>query len=255
MKKTKIRNTPKGNKKLKKITLKDKLAQIYNSVDLRTTCCRNLTCCSIGCPSMNMCEFTQLMQEIWNKESKERKSDLICKSLEYFFHNDFAKFGMETMQKKCMLLDEGNKGCSYYESRPLNCRLYGLWPEDVYKARVDRFEKAYQGLLTRDQLPLNTQCPNVRRVDPSKPLTKEVFDEMFARLDDLDRQIVGFSSVQIKNRENYRTLHDWILYKVFGEEFLSAMTTFMMAASKEVIADQLEQIKVAARARFMKEEK
>jgi Fe-S-cluster containining protein len=249
VKKTKIRNEP---KKTKKITLKDKLAQIYNTADLRTTCAHNCSCCKVACPSMNFSEYTQLMQEIWDKESKERKSDLICKSLEYFFHNDFNKFGMETMVKPCMLLDD--KGmCSYYESRPLNCRLYGLWPEDVYKARVDRFEKAYQGLLTRDQLPLNTQCPNVRRVDPSKPLTKEVFDEMFARLDDLDRQIIGFSNVQIKNRENYRTLHDWILYKIFGSETLSNLTTFMMAANKETIADQLEQIKIAARARFSKD--
>lgn len=251
MKKTKVRNTP---KKTKKITLKEKLARIYNSADLRTTCAHNCTCCKTACPQMNYSEFTQLQQEIWEKESKEQKADMICKSLEYFFHHQFEKFGMETMIKPCMLLDD--KGlCKYYSSRPLNCRIYGLWPEDVYKERVDKFEKAYQGLLTRDQLPLNTQCPNVKRVDNSKPLTKEVFDEMFAQLDYLDQQIGGFTGLQIRNRENYRTLHDWLLLKIFGEDFLSAMTTFMMAADKQVITDQLEAVKQVAREKFMKEGK
>jgi Fe-S-cluster containining protein len=167
---TKKKSTPSlrvlGNKKNKKrATLKDKLQKVYHdTIDLSTTCSGRCECCKAACPAMNYCEFTQLVKEVWDKESLQSKTELICKSIEYFFKNEYEKWGMDTLVKPCMLLDAEDR-CKYYESRPLSCRMYGQWPDDVYKARVDKFEKAYEGLLKREELPLNTQCPFVERVD------------------------------------------------------------------------------------------
>ena len=135
-----------------------------------------------------------------------------------------------------------------------NCRLYGLWPEKDYTERVDKFEKAYSDLgLKRKDLPLNTQCPNVKRVDESKELTTEVINNLFAQLDVLDAQIGGFSSLKIQNKENYRTFHDWLLLKVFGEDFLIKFTTFMLAANKNVITDQIKVLRDVIREKFAKD--
>jgi len=238
--------------KTKKISLKERLDRIYNSVNLKTTCCNQTVCCKIGCPQMNFSEFTSLITKLWDSSNKADKIEMICKSVEYFFHNEFEKFGMETMIKPCMLLNEGDegKGCSCYENRPLSCRMYGLWPEEMYRARVDKFEKAYEGLLKRDELPLNTQCPNVKRVDDSQPLTKEIIEDLYKQLDDLDFRIGGFTKAQIDNRENYRTFHDWLLLKVLGEDRLVLLTTFMKAAKKETIEAQVETLKQVLKETF-----
>ena len=133
--------------------------------------------------------------------------------------------------------------CRVYETRPLNCRLYGLWPKEEYEKRVDRFEKVYAPLgLKRSDLPLNTQCPFVKRVDDSTPITTEVIAEMFAKLDRIDEEVGQFSKLQISQKENYRTFHDWLLLKVLGEDWLVKLTTFCMAATREVMEDQIKAI-------------
>ena len=235
----------------KRLSLKEKLNRIYNTVDLRTTCNGKISCCKVAMPSHNYSEFVQILNEIWNKENDETKVQVIQSAIEYFFKYDYDKWGMATLLKPCMLLDDKGK-CSYYENRPLSCRLYGLWPESSYKARVDKFEKAYEGKLTRDQLPLNTQCPNVKRVDDSVPLTQEIIQSLFSQLDELDLKMQKFTNAQITNRENYRTFHDWFLWTFFGEQWLSTMTDFILKATKEQMEDQLKAINDVVKDKFAK---
>jgi len=238
--------------KAKRITLKDKLHKIYyDTVNLDTTCNGRCECCKVAMPQMNYCEFSQLINEIWDTTSKSEKIDLICKSIEYFFHNEFEKWGMESLIKPCQLLSADGK-CRYYDSRPLNCRIYGLWPEDVYKERVDKFAKVYEDLIKREELPLHTQCSYVKRVDESKPLTTEIIDSLFCQLDELDSQISGLTKSQIGQRENYRTFHDWLLFKVYGEDWLVKLTSFIVAADKNAMVDLIEQLKKATREQLAK---
>jgi len=248
--KAKRTHTPKVKKDAIQVDLKAVLQGIYNNViDLKTTCKGTCECCKVAMPTMSYSEFSQLITEIWDNEANETKIDLICKCIEYFFHNEFEKFGMETMVKPCMLLDDKGR-CEYYESRPLNCRLYGLWPDHVYKERVDKFEKAYDGLLKRDEIPLNTQCPHVKRVDETEELTEEIIEELFQALDDLDAKIGYFSNAQIKQGENRRTFHDWMLLKIWGEEGLSNLTTVMLGLDKEGVDDQINAFKGVIREKF-----
>jgi len=250
-KKVKKTKQPKPQKQKRiQVDLKAVLQGIYTKViDLNTTCEGRCECCKVAMPTMAYSEFSQLITEIWDNEANESKIDLICKCIEYFFHYEFSKFGMDTMIKPCMLLD-GDGKCEYYESRPLNCRLYGLWPDDMYKTRVDKFEKAYEGLLERKDIPLNTQCPYVKRVNDSEELTEEIIEELFKALDDLDSKIGYFSSTQIKNGENRRTFHDWMLFKIWGEDNLSSLTALMLGLDKEGIEDQIKAFKNVIREKF-----
>jgi len=233
-------------------TLYKKLNDIYNSVNLETTCKGRTECCKVAMPQMNNCEFTQIINNIWNNRSKGEKIALVCKSIEYFFKNEFEKFGTETLIKPCMLLGEDGL-CSEYDGRPLSCRLYGLWPYETYKARVDKFAKAFEGLLERDELPLHTQCPFVNRVDDSDPLTDEVINGLFSKLDQLDIAIGDFTEAQVSQKENYRTFHDWLLLKVFGEERLSALTSFMIAADKKLLNEQIDALSEVIKSKFSKD--
>lgn len=251
--KSKIKNYLNKKPKTHKVELKEVLHSIYyGTVNLDTTCQGTCQCCKVACPGMNYCEFSQLVNEIWKTGSRNQKIELISKSIEYFLHNQYEKFQMKTLIKPCMLLSNDGK-CSYYEQRPLNCRLYGLWPEDMYKERVDKFEKAYEGLLKREELPLNTQCPNVKLKNDSQPLTQEIIETLFKQLDDLDAKIGNFTDNQIRQKENYRTFHDWLLLKIFGEDWLVKLTQFMMAASHDTIDAQIDCLKNVIKEKFAKD--
>jgi len=229
-----------GSKDVKRVTLKKKLDSIYeNNANLETTCEGICECCKVAMPQMNYCEFVQMLSEAWSRENKEAKIALICKSIEYFFRTEFEKWNIDSLIKPCMLLDENCK-CKYYESRPLNCRLYGLWPDEIYERRVSKFAKAYDGLLKREEIPLNKQCPHVKRVDESVELTEELLEKMFAQLDNIDFRMKKFTPTQIENKENYRTFHDWLLWTFFGEDWLMTMSTFVMQATREVMEDQMK---------------
>ncbi len=250
----KIKNyIPKTMGKTKMKSLKSKLHDVYyGNINLDTTCKGSVICCETAMPQMNHCEFSQLINEIWDTTSRSEKIRLICTSLEYFFHYEFEKWGMQTLIKPCMLLSEEGK-CMFYESRPLSCRMYGLWPEESYKERVDKFEKAYEGLLTREKLPLNKQCPYVKRVDDSVELTSEVIEGLYSQLDDIDMKTKDFTPVQIEQKANYRTFHDWLLLRIYGENWLSDLTTLMLAADKNTIEETLNAIKDASAKQFSKD--
>ena len=214
-------------------TLQNKLQDVYNTVNLETTCCRQCVCCSVACPQMNYSEAVQIIDVVWANWETEEKRQLLMTSINYFFSN--------SMIKPCPLLDNESDtgGCRVYGDRPLNCRLYGQWPQDVYEQRVETFEKATG--FERKQLPLNTQCQHVKRVD-GEDLSEETINGLFAMVDNIDRQIGDFSDAQMDQRYNYRPIHDWLLAKFWGEEALVFWTEVFRAMTKEEIADLVEKL-------------
>jgi Fe-S-cluster containining protein len=215
------------------VTLRKKLRDIYDMVNLETTCCRQCVCCSVACPQMNFCEATQILDEVWSKWSQDDKKALVVKSMRYYFSN--------SMVKACPLLGEMEDelpGCRVYEDRPLNCRMYGQWPKEQYEKRVTTFQSITG--FRREDLPLNTQCDHVRRVDDSIELTGEIIDGLTSSLDLLDVRINKYKPEQIDKRFNYRTIHDWVLLKFLGEEKLTIITDFLLAAKREEVDDYLD---------------
>jgi Fe-S-cluster containining protein len=219
--------------KMKRRTLGDKLQKIYNQVNLQTSCCRQCACCLVACPQMNYSEAVNILDHIWQTWSKEKKKNLIVKSIKYFFSN--------SVLKACPMLGKGKDGtygCQVYDKRPLNCRMYGLWPADQYEKRVGDFMRATG--LERNEIPLNKQCGQVKRVDSSEQLTSELIDSLYDRLDALDKNMGSFSDEDFKFKANKRTIHDWVLAKFFGEQKLELMSQFLLAAEKEEIDNFIE---------------
>lgn len=240
------------NKKNKRTNLNSALQSIYNDkINLETNQTCECFCCKVAMPQINYSEFVNIVTSIWKKQTNEYKVDLICTSLEYFFKNQFEKWGIQSLVKPCMLLDKKTGLCTQYKIRPLNCRMYGLWPKEEYDKRVDRFAKAYAPYgLTKEDLPLNEQCDKVKRIDDKIPLTAEKISELFSDIDAIDKRIGDFSDLQIRQKENYRTFHDWLLLKIFGDQWLSLLTSFMLAATKEQIEEQIEILKATLRDKY-----
>ena len=239
-------------KRMKRTNLDSALQEIYyGKVNLDSTQTCECFCCKVAMPSMQFCEFTSIISHVWTKFGKEDKINLICTSIEYFLKNELEKFGIQTLVKPCMLLDRKTNLCRIYTKRPLSCRLFGLWPQDAYNARVERFAKAYApwGLSAGD-LPLNSQCALVKRNDDSVPLTNNLIGDLYASLDKIDKTIGNFSDLRISQKENYRSFHDWLLLKVFGEPWLEAMTNFLMAATREQIEDLIRALRVEVAKNF-----
>ena len=220
--------------------LQSTLKNVYEgSVNLETKMSCECVCCKVAMPQMNYSEFLQIVTNIWGNFSAVEKVNLINKSIEYYFKNDFEKWGIQSLVKPCMLQDDHDL-CKVYSDRPLSCRLFGIWPEEEYEKRVEKFAKAYgQYGLEKEDLPLFSQCQLVERVDASKEINMKVIEGLYAALDNIDKKVGDFSDLQVSQKINYRTFHDWIMFKVFGEKWLSDLTSFIMAATKEQLNDQL----------------
>jgi len=211
----------------KTTTLAAELEAVYAAENLSTVCCRQCTCCRVACPQMKFSEANNIIDTIWNKWDKADKKDLLVTSVKYYFS--------DSLIKPCPLLS-GNT-CRAYDIRPLNCRLYGLWPEDMWESRVEMFVKSTG--LDRDKIPLNRQCPNVRRADGLPPMTRDQIEKRFRALDAMDA-VLGISEAKIKSAWNYRTIHDWVLLKFWGEDVLVKWTNVILSSNKENRQDILE---------------
>lgn len=207
------------------ISLKDKVQSVYNHINLSTTCSGHCVCCNVACPQMNHSEFLVILDRIYNDCPKELRLYVLKKSIKYFFS--------QSIVKPCPLLD--GKRCSVYSDRPLSCRMYGLWPKEAYEERVTRFMEATG--LKREEIPLNTQCMYVKRVDESQPLTKEVIDGLYQALNDIDVSVQKYTPEQISKKYNQRTWHDWFMVTVFGEDNLADMSKFFLAAPTQEVVD------------------
>jgi len=208
-----------------KKTLGEKLKEIYKFEDLSTVCCRQCSCCRVACPQMKYSEALNIVDTIRKDWNKEDWADFLGVCVEYFFS--------KSLIKPCPLLD--GVECRVYDERPLNCRLYGLWPEDMYTKRVEGVSKMLR--LDKSEVPLNEQCQHVTRANNLPELTEEQINELFDALDSLDRDVGKFSTEQVRHYQNYRTVHDWALYFFFGEEWLVRMTQIAVSGTKENLSE------------------
>ena len=219
------------------VRLSEKLNEIYGlSGSLETSCCRQCSCCRVACPQMKYSEALQIITGIWNNWTKEEKRELLMTCIEYFFSRSLVK--------PCPMLSEST--CKVYKDRPLNCRLYGLWPKEMWEKRVETISKKLD--LEKEKIPLNTQCQFVQ-LKRGGALSEDAIQKMFDAIDALDIQILsgeqssstGADSKKksdgkvigmVRNNWNYRTIHDWILFFFWGEEKLASMTDVALIASK-----------------------
>src|ERR1035437_647304 len=107
------------------VPLETLIERVYTKEDLSTVCLRQCTCCRVACPQMKFCEASSIIDHIWATWSPEDKKKVLVDAVKYFFS--------DSLVKPCLML-KGNV-CQEYERRPLNCKLYGLWPSEAWESR------------------------------------------------------------------------------------------------------------------------
>jgi len=217
-------------------TLDEELQSIYlSNGDLSTTCIRQCNCCRVACPQMNYSEVISIIDFIWSNWNSDDKKNIILTSIKYFFSKQLIK--------PCPMLSDNE--CLVYDKRPIACRLYGLWPSDLYEKRVERVSNAIG--IPKNRIPLNTQCKFVK-LNSGKTLNIEQINNIYEQIDKLDLHLIMKGDLEkkeeienkIKTKWNYRTIHDWILFLFFGEEWLVKLTSFSLAATKENIDEFIQ---------------
>jgi len=74
-------------------------------------------------------------------------------------------------------------------------------------------------------------CGGKGKVTPPS-LTSEQIAKLFEMLDQADR-LVGVSELKVSTAWNYRTFHDWVLLKFWGEHVLAQWTHLLLTTTPE----------------------
>lgn len=173
-------------------------------------CCRSLS------PSMRYVEFLNVNKE-FQKWSHEDKLRIILNSIKNYLTN--------SIQKGCVFY---NNGCTIYSQRPLECRSYGVIPNESWNERV----KAAQEKFGQSYIPI----PQCTMVKSDKPITKLDEDRWFSYVGKLESDIgISRREIELHDKEggSYRTFHDNILLMSFDEKFLKKLTDIKLSLPTE----------------------
>jgi len=197
-----------NNKKLKES--RERLNYLYSKIPDTQGCLSNISksdgcgawCCKHQSPQVLYAEFLNSWKNIVSKWEDKSIQNLIEKCLrKYLFPNK---------NKSCVFIDMETNKCLQHETRPFNCRVYGITPEEEFKPRYERLKVIYPE--TRDQ------CNLVSTVDGSVVTTKNT-NNWWLELNSIE-MFIGIKKKDITDNPggSYRTYHDHILVHIFGKE-------------------------------------
>jgi Fe-S-cluster containining protein len=113
-----------------------RLEYIYRRIPMNN--CRRCAACCFNAPQVYPLEFLNIMLYLWTLRPSKRER-LGRKLIEYDLLN------LVTLKNKCPFLKIG--GCSIYAQRPLQCRLFGLYPQNEYAQMVDGCRRQNEELM------------------------------------------------------------------------------------------------------------
>jgi len=201
------------------------LDYIYKQIPDTKGCMENIDkeggcgawCCAFQNPQVLYSEFLLTWDYIVKNWTDERISKLIERSLENYF--------TDRTSKGCVFWDRDTRKCSQHETRPFNCRIYGITPEEEWKPRYERLKILYPD--TREQ------CGLVSTEDDSE-VTKKNIDKWWSELKGAEHSI-GIDKDLINDNPtgSYRTYHDHVLLHFLGEDGLYTISDIREFGSDE----------------------
>lgn len=206
-----------------------------------TTCDHRGICCRAGCPNMYYAEFLGIYRKFVLPMGKDERVDLTLQCLRMYLKPQSVE---DT--KPCVFLKDNN--CSVYASRPLKCRLYGLYPSSLYRRMVSGV--ASDMGVPEEKLPLCTQCDRVKikpeyaKEYPTGKIPEHVVAQAEKALRDNDR-FLGIPAKMQVSGYGYLTYHDWHIMCELGEkymELLSRVRTSWTSEKKELLIQDMKKL-------------
>lgn len=173
-------------------------------------------CCKTIVPSAYYSEFLYAWEDVEKKWNKKDKLDLILRAIKNHITDN---------QKGCPFY---NIGCSIYEKRFLQCRMYGIIPRKSWKKRVKNLKSIYG-----KDYKATPQCNLVKSdiyVDEKKENTWFEFSRIC-------ESKIGVSNKTIQEHDSekgsYRAIHDHILMYCFSEDMLTSLSSIRLSKPTE----------------------
>jgi len=209
-----------------------KLNNVYKDIPETKGCMENVDsnckgwCCQIQCPQLLYSEFLL----IWNYISNNWTDNQICDLIERSMMTVVS--GSPT--KGCVFFDNESKLCNIHKKRPLNCRIYGITPDEEFKPRYEKLKELYKSVLGAVIKP---QCDLVSTCN-GKEVTIEDTSKWWKKINNIERSI-GLPKKMITDDigGSYRTPHDHILFYTMPENVLNGLESIRN------YEDHLEKIK------------
>jgi Fe-S-cluster containining protein len=183
-------------------------------------------CCQVQNPSVLYVEFLNTWNHVTSNWSDEQVGNLIRACLRNYL--------FERQTKGCVFFDHESKMCSQHGSRPYNCRVYGIIPDEEFKPRYERLR-----VLNNE---VRDQCSLVETANGETVTVKDT-NSWWKEVKQQERAI-GIDEALITDEPegSYRTYHDHILIHLFGVEHLeklSAVRVHMEDSDKESLIDSM----------------
>lgn len=194
-----------------------RLGYVYENIP-NNNCQRCAECC-FNVPQVHFIEFMNIMRAI-NQLPEEKKNAITRKTIQY------ELFNLATLEHQCPFLDE--KDCLIYDARPLQCRIFALYPDSDYKANMESskaaneqvmeyFCKEHSIKLPQEVLSFDIeQCGN--NLDPDgKPIIINEFERMALvnRIKVLEADVIPY---EIDAKEAYTSFSYLFMQLFFDEE-------------------------------------
>lgn len=173
--------------------------------------------CKTQNPQVLYVEFLNAWKAITSTWKDQDIQDLIKRCLtKYLFPNQ---------DKSCVFIDMQTNKCLQHGTRPFNCRVYGITPEEEFKPRYERLKVIYPE--TRNQ------CNLVSTVDGRVVTTKDT-DNWWLELNAIEMGI-GIKKETITDQPggSYRTYHDHILVHLLGKDGMVQLSELRQKGNKQ----------------------
>lgn len=198
---------------------------LYNKIPKTKGCLENITkengckawCCHSQNPQVLYVEFLNTWNTVIKTWHDERFESLIEKCLrKYLFPED---------DKGCIFIDSDTHKCLQHESRPFNCRIYGIIPDEEFKPRYERLKVIYPD--TREQ------CNLVSTIDGEKITVKHT-ENWWLEANAIEMSIgVSKELINDSSQGSYRTYHDHFLIQMLGEQGMEQISNLRVNGTKE----------------------
>lgn len=181
----------------------------------------NGQCCRIQCPSALYVEFLYAWEKVL-KWPKNKIADLIEACM--------GNYLSDNLTKGCVFFDSKKNLCMQHETRPFNCFLYGIIPEEEFKPRIERLRKEFENVFGAVFM---DQCNLVSTIDGRK-VTVSMSNRWWKKLINIEESI-GINRKDIHDNigGSYRTYHDHILLQVCTDAIMRQLQFLKLHGKKE----------------------
>lgn len=229
----------------KKLNIANKsLRVLYSKMPATKGCIENINkqngcnawCCDVQTPQVLYVEFLHTWKYMIENFTYDQFVEIV--------QNALNKYLFAEKNEACIFFDRSSRMCKQHDTRPYNCRIYGITPDEEFRPRYEKLKVIYPNI--------KYQCSLVQTVD-NKAVTKKNIDDWWLELKSIELYIgVRQDLINDADGGTYRTLHDHMLLHILGEEGMEYLSFYRENGSDHEKSDIIHNLSKKLDAFFKK---